>query len=269
MNLLRNLDSLHPEVLQQHGIVPSDYNGGLVFRSAIESIRGTFIASSTSGRQGLVENVIEKLKQQSRIEDYRVTSSGSRCDFEVLVEPGYYGAIEVKGGEGNSIGISDRRLSTREFCIWSHLDGAIKNQPGEGAGKVLGRVANDMVIRRKLVDVVFFRDILCGTPLRPCPKYPGRETTIGLQTAPDVFLLPQSIPTLENPEPPVNTLDTVKLPKLILSSFGIPESEHHLHVWEVHIRMIDLGENKCKRHTQIVHRGQVVSENTSKAWTVS
>lgn len=105
MNLLRNMDSLHPEVLHQHGIVPEDYNGGLVFRSAIESIRGTFIASSTSGRQGLVENVIEKMKQQDKIADYRVTSSGSRCDFEVLVEPNYYAAIEVKGGEGNSIGI--------------------------------------------------------------------------------------------------------------------------------------------------------------------
>jgi len=50
INLLSNLDSLHPDVLEQHGIEPDDYKGGLVFRSAIESIRGSFIEIATTLR---------------------------------------------------------------------------------------------------------------------------------------------------------------------------------------------------------------------------
>lgn len=51
IELLSNMDILHPDVLRQHAIQPEDYKKGLVFRSAIESIRGTFIASSTKGRE--------------------------------------------------------------------------------------------------------------------------------------------------------------------------------------------------------------------------
>jgi hypothetical protein len=59
IDLLTNMDVLHPDVLLQHAIQPGDYKGGLVFRSAIESIRGTFIASSTTGREGLVKDVLD------------------------------------------------------------------------------------------------------------------------------------------------------------------------------------------------------------------
>lgn len=51
VDLLRRMDELHPDVLKGHGIEPTDYHGGLVFRSAVESIRGSYAASSTTGRQ--------------------------------------------------------------------------------------------------------------------------------------------------------------------------------------------------------------------------
>jgi hypothetical protein len=61
IELLTDMDVLHPEVLLQHAIQPADYKDSLVFRSAVESIRGTFIASSTMGREGLVKDVLENL----------------------------------------------------------------------------------------------------------------------------------------------------------------------------------------------------------------
>lgn len=64
IDLLSNMDVLHPEVLLQHAIQPDDYKKGLVFRSAIESIRGVFIASSTVGRESLVNDVLENLRQR-------------------------------------------------------------------------------------------------------------------------------------------------------------------------------------------------------------
>jgi hypothetical protein len=168
--------------LRQHSIEPADYKSGLVFRSAIESIRGKFIASSTTRREGLVRDVLENLLQRDRIADYSQSSSTGRYDFTISLErnPDVFAALEVKGGEGNSINISERPLWAKEFGVWCHLDGAIVNQPEHGAHSIINCLTNELIRRHKLVDVLFFKDILCGTRTRPGPKYPGREEKTGL-----------------------------------------------------------------------------------------
>jgi len=160
IDLLTNLDTLHPDVLLQHAIQPIDYKNGLVFRSAIESIRGTFIASSTTSREGLVQDVLENLKQRARIADFRHRSMRARYDFEVVVQrsPDYFAAIEVKGGEGNSINISERPLWAKEFGVWCHLDGALgkpacswgtfNHQPFNERNGVAGEIGGCRVLQR-------------------------------------------------------------------------------------------------------------------------
>lgn len=267
-NLLTNLDELHPDVLRMHDIEPADYKGGLVFRSAIESIRGSFIASSITGRQTLVGATLERLKQSRVIDDYKQTSTSQRCDFHVGIsrDPDYFAALEVKGGEGNSINISDRPIWAREFCVWCHLDGAIVNQPAKGAHSILNRLTNEMIRRKKHVDVLFFKDILCGTRARPCPKYVHMETQIGLDAAPDVFLFPVSIPTLDNPEPAMHTLEDTQLPRLVLDLFGVETRERARHVWEVRLSLSELPNRRIKRVMQVVHQGEVVDESSSRPW---
>lgn len=204
----------------------------------------------------------------SRIADYEHSSSRTRYYFAVGIQrnPDYFAALEVKGGEGNSINISERPLWAKEFGIWCHLDGAIVNQPAHGAHSIVNRITNEMVRRHKLVDVLFFKDILCGTRTRPCLKYPNQKETIGLQAAPDIFLLPQGIPSLENPEPPVHSLDTLKLPALILDLFGVEVAKRDKHIWQVYVKVTELPDRRLQRVVQIVHQGQMVSESTSRAW---
>jgi hypothetical protein len=268
IELLTDLDTLHPDVLRQHTIEPVDYKGGLVFRSAIESIRGAFIASSVTRREGLVGDVLENLLQRGYISEYEKSSSRTRYDFTIRIErnPDYFSALEVKGGEGNSINISERPLWAREFALWSHLDGAIVNQPAHGAHSIVNRVANELVSRRKLVDVVFFKDILCGTRARPCPKYPGHEHTMGLSTAPDVFLFPQRVPSIADPEPPVHTLDTLKLPKLILMLFGAETGVQSEHLWQVHIKLEERAKGLLRTVVQVLRQGETVDESVSRPW---
>lgn len=268
INLLTNLDVLHPDILLQHAIEPADYNGSLVFRSAVESIRGRFIASSTSGRQALVREVLEGLLKRGSIADYAQSSSSARYDFTVALkrDPSVFVALEVKGGEGNSINISLRPIWANEFAVWCHLDGAIVNQPAHGAHAIVNRITNELVQRHKPVDVVFFKDILCGTRARPCPKYPGREDQMGLLTAPDVFLFPQRVPTADDPEPPVHTLDTLKLPGLILELFGIAPADVSRHVWQVQVSIVTLLDGRLRRDVQVWYQGQVISRSRSRAW---
>ncbi len=270
IDLLTNMDTLHPEVLRQHQIQPIDYKGGLVFRSAIESIRGTFIASSTTGREGLVNDVLENLSQREKIVEFTRSGSSRRYDFSVALErnPDYFVAVEVKGGEGNSINISERPLWAKEFAVWSHLDGAIVNQPAHGAHSVINRLTNELVRRHKIVDVLFFKDILCGTRARPCPKYPNRKDSIGLETSPDIFLFPTRIPSIDDPEPPVHSLASLRLPVLILDLFNIPSNQRKNHVWEVHVKVEELPNTRARRIVQIRHKGKVVDESASRSWRI-
>lgn len=268
IDLLSGMDQLHPEILRQHSIDPVDYHGGLVFRSAIESIRGTYIASQTTGRQALVNDILYNLISRNMIKDYKQSSSKQRYDFEVMIQssPQYFSAIEVKGGEGNSINISERPLWAKEFAVWSHLDGAIVNQPTHGAHSVINRIANEMVRRGKHVDVLFFKDILCGTRARPCPKYRGQEDMIGLKSAPDVFLFPEKVPTMNSPKPPVHKLNSLRLPELVLDLFGVAKHDIKFHVWEVEIEIIQHASNMIRREVRIVHQGKIVDKSTSRPW---
>ena len=240
VELLKDMDKEHPDVLLSHSIEPQDYHGGLVFRSAIESIRGSYIASSTPSRERLVASLLAAMRDKKMIYDFDQLSSQRRWDFEVFPDPdeAYLAVIEVKGGEGNSLNISTRSRTVKEFGVWSHLDGSIQHSPSHGARLVVSRLTNELSARGKQVDMLFFRDMLCGTHARLCPKYPGQEDSIGLHTAPDIYLFPQRVPTLDDPEPPVHTLDTLRLPKLFLDHFGVSPPEYDRHVWEVHLRLI-------------------------------
>lgn len=271
VELLRDLDLLHPDVLQDHCIEPTDYREGLVFRSAVESIRGQFIASSSTGRQGLVRDVLNSLVNKGCLAEYEQSSSRARHDFTVMVSrsPEYFMALEVKGGEGNSINISERPLWAKEFCVWCHLDGAVVNQPAHGAHSIINRVASELVRRSKQVDALFFKDALCGTRTRPCPKYRESQEHVGLRAAPDVFLFPQRVPSADDPEPPVHTLETLRFPKLLLEIFDVEPAERPVHTWAVRVKVTRLHDGRLRRIVEVLHDGRKVDGSTSRPWRES
>jgi len=266
-NLLKNLDTKYPEVLISENIVPEDYHGKKVFRSAVETVRGEFIASSVTSRHAIVESALAGLKERGSIADFKHTGGTRRFDFEVLfsLEPRTGGALEVKGGEGNSVNISERPIWAQEFVVWCHLDGAITNQPSHGAYAIIfNRLTSELVKRKKHVDALVIRDSLCGTPLRPCPKYgPGVDPA---RIAPDIFLFPQRVPTLDDPAPPVHSLETLRLPRIILDLFGVRRRDCGKHVWQVHVELFskatDRGERTMRR-TAVYHRGRKLVERES------
>ncbi len=246
--LLREMDKRYPDVLLAEGVRPVDYHAKLVFRSAVESIRGTYIASSQPARHKMVADVLERLCGTGKISGFKTMGSKKRYDFvvEFSSKPKVCAALEVKGGEGNSINISDRPPWAEEFVLWCHLDGAIVNQPTHGIGQIIfNRVTKELVERKKLADAILVKDAICGTPLRPCPKY--AETVALENIAPDVYLLPQSVPTASDPRPPVHTQKNLRLPFLILGSFGIRGNALQEHVYDVNVELVPRDGRKGKR----------------------
>lgn len=271
IELLSHLNERHPQVLQQNGINPADYHDKKVFRSAVESIRGSFIASTQTGRHALVETVLNGLRANGRIADYESRAAQRRFDFTVVFsrEPRIAAALEVKGGEGNSIDISERPLWAQEFYLWCHLDGAIRNEPSHAVQAIIATRLAGALVRdpRKVVDAVFVRDQLCGTPLRPCPKYaPGVNPE---RIAPDIFLFPRHAPTEDDPQPATHTLQSLRLPEMVLQSFGVTQAEYASHLWEVRIQTENRqrrgGRIQRIRRTTIIHRGLEVFTSEANA----
>ncbi len=266
--LLEGMDRLHPDVLGQHGINPPDYHGAMVFRSGIEQIRGSYIARAMNPRQQHVAGVLERLRGSSRIAAFQYIGGARRCDFEITVseQPPWRAALEVKGGEGNSITISQRPLWADEFLLWCHLDGAIVNQPHEGAASVIfSRVSSELVKRQKRLDAILFKDALCGTTTRPCPKY-----EVGIRRnddiAPDVFVLPRRPPNLDDePAPPLHDRQSLRLPFLILEEFGftLPVDQAR-HVWEVSLRVFQDGGGRNRREVRMAQSGELVALRTAR-----
>ncbi|MDP2949473.1 MAG: hypothetical protein Q8P22_08035 [Chloroflexota bacterium] len=267
IDLLRSLDAKHPEVLLAEGLSPPDYHGKLVLRSAVESIRGSYIASSTTGRHSMVGRTLEQMKEAGMIEDFQYEGRTRRHDFTVIMEPNRarMAAVEVKGGEGNSINISQRPMWATEFVVWCHLDGAIVNQPAHGAASIVfGRLASEMVSGRKQVDALIIKDSFCGTPARPCPKFGGRDD-LGFETPPCIFLFPRRIPAQDDPEPPVHDNTTLKFPFHMLHLFGVPPAEHDRHIYKVAIRVFADQNGRPRRETSVTRLGQLLGRRVASA----
>jgi hypothetical protein len=80
-----------------------------------------------------------------------------------------------------------------------------------------------------------------------------------------VFLFPRRIPTLDDPEPPVHTLDDLKLPRLILELFDVDASARDEHIWEVHVKIVERPNGMLQRVVQVRHQGEVVDESKSRS----
>jgi len=274
IELLKDLHKNYPQVLRESLIEPDDYHGGLVFRSAIESIRGSYIASSTPGREKFVSDILERMMDMGLIHGFDKLTARERWDFEVYPDQDedYLSVIEVKGGEGNSVNISERSRKVKEFGVWCHLDGSIQHPPSKGAKAIIGRITNELSARAKQVDMVFFRDVLCGTRARPCPKYGSDSDIISEFTCTDIFLFPQQVPTLDVPEPPVHTLDTLRMPLLILKYFRVDPSDYSKHLWFVNLKLETQkvgGLAKLVRNYNIIHQGQIISSGKGKPFSIA
>ncbi len=264
IDLLVGMDTLHPNILRNAGVNPEHYHRGMVFRSAIETIRGQQAGGQTAPREAYVSSVLEAMYAQNRLKTYEHTARGVRWDFSVELEsnPLRTVAVEVKGGEGNSLNISNRPPGVAEFIIWCHIDGSIKNSPTKGTRAIIGRIVADIIKAPKQIDCLVIRDVLCGTAARPCPKY-ARHEYPPLGPAPDIFLFPSAVPIFgKNEHPSPHSPASCLFPFRLLETYGVEEKDFDKHVHYVDIRLF-YENNETRREMIIRQSGVEQCRNTS------
>src|SRR5687768_7608420 len=89
IDLLKNLHNLHPQILKEHNISPESYIDEMIFRSAVESIRGTYIASSQKQRESMIGDFLQVMKEKEKIYDYQYTGQSARCDYIIDITETY------------------------------------------------------------------------------------------------------------------------------------------------------------------------------------
>jgi hypothetical protein len=210
----------------------------MVFRSAVESIRGTF-AATTSPRTAFTNGILERMRQADLLQSWQAIGGRGRCDYSVVLtsdKKDFRVAIESKGGEGNSFNIGDRPNWSDEYIIWGHLDGAIVNQPAHGAASNLfTRLTPEIIANGKKVDAYVVLDRFCGTRIRPCPKMP--PDSVGTMPPPCVFLLPRGIPSAKTRSPRLARLDEVQFINQLLALFNVKDADRTHHVKQVSIEV--------------------------------
>lgn len=78
--------------------------------------------------------------------------------------------------------------------------------------------------------------------------------------------MPQRIPSLDDPHPPVHTLETLKLPVLILDLFDVSDDQFDKHIWEVDVELLKLKSGKLQRIVKVRHQGEIVDQSKSRSW---
>lgn len=171
------------------------------------------------------------MKAKGFLLDVEDLTATNRYDFKVITRQRRICALDVKGGEGNSVTLSYRPPECHEFGIWSHLAGSFQLQPADQARALIGRIVKVMVNREeqtKHVDFFIVWDAICGSSMRRCPYREKALKTV----LPCLYLFPQRMPTKNEPHPPLHTLKTTKLPALLLKHQGLPQS-----YWKGHLSL--------------------------------
>lgn len=243
LKLINNLTNYEIEEISD--ISTDEYN--LIKLAVINSIKGKIIASEAKSRQKFVEDVFLDKAKKYQFLDYEDISGREKCDFQGTFKDGIKFGLEVKGGEGNSLTILNRPSDCDIFIVWSHLD-VMSNTPYENMRSVLGRIVKQMINRderKQHVNFLVFYDKWYLTGLK--------TFKIG-HVLPDVFVFPESIPTLENLKPEILDFNDNIFIKSFYSIFDnnydLNSSEVLSHIWKVSISILQIG-GKWKRRLEV------------------
>lgn len=245
-----------------HGLTEQEFYESGLFRGAIESIRGQFIASMREKRE-FASRILNHMQDCGAIKDWFSAGESNRHDYTVEMHSGKTAVIELKGClDGNNTNIFTRPPHANEFIIWSICMNAGADPRHNVWSGIHTRLSAEIIDREQKVDGLVVWDQSCGTIGRPCPKLkldPSRVTEVAQYTLPPpcIYLFPATIPApRNNPAPKPQSLAQVEfLDKLNTVFGGHPSELNYVHI-EASQKDVEL-----QRKTTIIRDGQVVKES--------
>lgn len=220
--LIRNLGSEHPELFDGREIDASDYQREL--EDAIFSLGGTFRQSHGADNEDTVRRVfLEPAAERGRL-TFTDQRGDERIDFTGhLEESGDAFAMDVKGGEGQSIGHLLVPQNTDTLVLWSERNARNTKSPASRLNEVINRAVRWGLNQDEYPQYMVVRDP------------PAGARTADGRVIPDVIVFPETFPSPEEPRPSVPGVTDLDFPELLFEvttgANSLDETHCLQHIW--------------------------------------
>lgn len=194
-NLIQNLPERHPDIFDDEPISAGDYQREL--KDAVFSLGGILRQAHGADNEDTVRDVFLEPAQERGLLTYTDQRGGERIDFKGRLDDGTTWAMDVKGGEGQSIGHLLVPGNTEFLVVWSERNARNTKSPSGRLNEVINRIVRWGFNHNEDVAMMVIRDPPAGA-----------RTDEG-EVIPDVVVFPEQFPDPNNTHPPMRDLDNL------------------------------------------------------------
>ncbi len=237
--LIWNLGEEHPDIFEDKPISPVDYQREV--DTAIHSLDGSIKAKRGTDNETIVRDVFLDPAKEKGYLDYIDQRGDERIDFKgrVLTNDDAF-SMDVKGGEGQSIGHLLVPSNTDILTIWSERRSRNTKSPDRRLNEVINRPVRWAINHGHSLSLMIIRDP------------PGGARTDDNKVIPDVVVFPTEFPSPENPNPEFPELVDIDLLEIIfevLTGDGdVNAEQNQKHIWWHDLDYVDQnGEGIVKK----------------------
>ena len=232
--LVESLGDEYPEVFKDEPITPQEYNREL--RDAIFSLGGKYRQGHGADNEDIVRDVFLDPAQDAGRLSYVDQRGDERIDFKGRVrDTGQTFAMDVKGGEGQSIGHLLVPGNSDLLIFWSERNSQNTKAPASRLNEVINRVVRWGINHDEHPSHMVIRD------------EPAGAITDDGRVIPDLIVFPEQFPSPENPDPEMPSLDDLHFGELLydvlIDNDDLHDEQVRKHIWwhELHYRPEDGG----------------------------
>lgn len=224
-HLIRNLPERHPGIFEDEPISAGDYQREL--KDAIFSLGGVLRQVHGADNEDTVQNVFLEPAQERELLNFTDQRGGERIDFKGRLDDGTTFAMDVKGGEGQSIGHLLVPTNTEFLTVWSERNARNTKSPAARLNEVINRIVRWGFNQDEDVAIMVIRDPPAGA-----------RTDEG-EVIPDIVIFPEHFPTLEETHPPMRDLNDIRFAEILYKTL-IGESDLQSDIVQKHVWFHDL-----------------------------
>jgi hypothetical protein len=251
-SLMRNLPQEHPEVFEGTPIDPADYEA--IFETAIHSIDGDIKASRGTENEDRVKQLFLEPGAKNGHLSYQDQRGEERVDFKGRLTNDKAWAMDVKGGEGQSIGHLLVPSNTELLVVWSHRKSDNTTTPDSRLNEVINRMVRWGFNQDEDPDLMVIYDPPAGA-----------RTEDG-EVIPDVVVLPENLPSPDDPNPPMREPTEMEFLRVLygvtIGNDDLESEEIQKHIWFHDLWMEEPSSGRVQKRIYNSHFGEDVSLQT-------
>jgi hypothetical protein len=231
--LIQDLPERHPDVFDDEPISAGDYQREL--KDAVFSLGGVLRQQHGADNEDTVQDVFLEPAQDRGLLTYTDQRGGERIDFKGRLDDGTTWAMDVKGGEGQSIGHLLVPSNTEFLTVWSERNARNTKSPAGRLNEVINRIVRWGFNQDEDVAMMVIRDPPAGA-----------RTDEG-EVIPDIVVFPKYFPTPDDTRPPMRDLDDLYFAKALYQTLigerDLYDTTVQKHIWfhDLYLESIDGG----------------------------